>query len=245
MKLKNVLVCAAGAALLTFVPGRAQAIVIDNEVVTVLNAQLIIKWTDSDGKIKKARITSKEMVNAISEDFDENFSGDQIVNVAGNDVMCSTVADVTEAADVAAEKGDYWLMDKHGNLVENLTEDEVIVANYDDLSDSDNEGNNGKFKYVETGVFDFEFYSDGDFIDVGPGTSNSADSTLTFVDDSAPYTFIEIGSGIKNNGRQKLTITEKDAIGAVGHDFDVVDLDDQIIFGMMTQNGSGTVVDGQ
>jgi hypothetical protein len=253
MKLKSILACAVGAGLLTFGSGHAQALgvgVINGELVTVLNAQLLIKWTDGNGKIKKARIISKDLVNAISEDFDENFSGDQIVNVAANNIMCAAVADAVADADVANvadEKGDYWLMDKDGNLVtdandENLTEDGVIVAQYDDLSDGENTGNNGKFKYVETGILDFEFYSDGDLGGQQSGVSDNADSTLAFIDDSVSYTFTETAGPFKNNDLQQVTMTEKDGVSAVGHDFDVIDIDNLPVFGMMTQDGSGKIV---
>jgi hypothetical protein len=220
---KNILACAVGAGLLTFASGQAQAIVIDNELVIPLNAQLIIKYS-VNGKAKRASITSKSLVTAIGEDFNENLSGDQIVFYYGD--------------------GDYHLMDKHNTLGEDLTEDGVIIAEYNQLSTSSNDGNNGKFKDVETGTVDFEFYSDGVTpADVADDEGTLDDNTLEFADTSVPYTFTETGGAFKNNNAQQVTITEKDSIGATGHDFDVVDLDDQIIFGMMTQNGSGKTTD--
>jgi hypothetical protein len=232
MKLKNILACALGAGLLTVAAGSVQATVINNTVVTVLKAQLIIKWTDANGKIKKATITSKDLVKAISEDFGVNYSGDQIV--------------------FSDWDGDYHLMDKNKVFVydvngEDLGENGVIFTDYTSLSSSHNGGNNGRYKDVETGTLDFEFYSDGD-----PMTLDN--NTLEFIDGNAPYTLTQTGAAIRKNTNQKLTVTEKDEIGGAGHDFDVVDEadtdvegdttpsdDDLPIFGPMTQDGSGTI----
>jgi hypothetical protein len=234
---KNILACAVGAGLLTFASGRAQALVIDDQVATVVNAQLIIKFTTGDGKIKKASITSKDLINAIGEDNDLVVKGDQIVTL-------------DRSSDAPEDQGDFWLMDKHGNLIsvqdddDSLTDDGIIIANYDDLSDSDNEGNNGKFKFVETGVLDFEFYSDGVTpTDVEDDEGSLDDNTLEFASEG-PYSYSETGTGVNHNNKEKITVTEKDSISATGHDFDVLDSDDdEIIFGMMTQDGSGTIID--
>jgi hypothetical protein len=215
---KNILACALGAGLLTFAAGSAQAFVIDNELAVPLDAQLFIKWTDDNGKLQKARITSKDLVNAIGEDFDENVSGDQIVNVGSSDVDCE-------------------LIDKHGDLVLDLSDDGVIVINHSQLSESEKDGSNGKFKEVSTGTVDVEFYSDGDQVDLD-------NNTLELIDDVSPYTLTVTGSAINHNDKQQITIAEKDELGAEGHDFDATeDFDDLPIFGIMTGNGSGTIVD--
>jgi hypothetical protein len=222
MKLKNILACVLGAGLLTVATGNARATVIDNNLVIPLKAQLIIKWTDSNGKIKMARISSKDMVDAISEDFGVNFSGDQIV--------------------YWLETGEYYLMDKNDVLVENLSADQVIIAISTIDSENNNDGNNGKFKDVEIGTIDLEFYSDGDLGGVAVvGTSNSADSTLWFNDDIAPFTFTETGSVFKN-GKQTITWTGKVGVGAVGHDFDVIADDNLPVFGTLNSSGSGKVI---
>jgi hypothetical protein len=242
MKLKNILACALGAGLLTAAAGSVQATVINNYVTRVLKAQLIIKWTDSNGKIKKATITSKDLVKAISEDFGVNYSGDQIV--------------------YSDWDGDYHLMDKNKVFVydvngDDLGEDGVIVADYTPLSSSHNDGNNGRYKDVETGTLDFEFYSDGvtEADVLNDDTLSLDDNTLEFIDGNAPYTLTQTGAAIRKNTNQKLTFTEKEEIGGVGHDFDVVDEadpsgdddaeppsdDDLPIFGPMTQDGSGTI----
>ena len=66
---KNILACAVGAGLLMFATGSTQAVTFGDDFVTTLNAQLIIKWSDSNGKVQKASITSKDLVEAIGEDF--------------------------------------------------------------------------------------------------------------------------------------------------------------------------------
>jgi hypothetical protein len=213
MKLKNILACALGAGLLTVAAGSAQALVIDNNVITVLKAQLTIKWTDGNGNIQKARISSKDMVDAISGDFVADFSGDLIVFDPGSD--------------------DYWLMDRNDVLEEDLSLDQVILADYNSLSSNQKNGSNFQYKRSDTGTIDFEFYSDGGF--------DSPDSTLSFTDAAVPYTYTETGSGKNNSGNQTITINEKDRVGADGHDFDVVELNDLPINGTMTQTGHGMV----
>jgi hypothetical protein len=224
MKLKNILACALGAGLLTFAGGSAQAAlnkktsVIDGFLVIPLNPQLIIKYTDGNGKVQRATINTKALVAAISLDFGENFSGDRIV--------------------YWYEDGDFHLMDKQNNLVndvndEDLSEDGVIVADVTRDSSSTHDGSNGRFTYVETGTDDFEFYSDGDQVTLG-------NDTLEFIDDTVPYTYTETAGPIKN-GEQQVNITEKADLGATGHDFTVVDIDPLPIFGSATQNGGGKV----
>ena len=213
MKLKNIWACALGAGLLTVAGGSAQATVIAGSLVVPWDQSLIIKWTDSNGKLHRGRITSKDLVAAISEDFNVNFSGDQIVYYFGD--------------------GDIHLMDKSKSLVENLTVDGVIFIDHTTDSQSTVDGSNGKFKHVETGTADFEFYSDGG--------ADSPDSTLSFVDDTAAYTYTITGGPIKN-GEQKVTATEKDGIDATGHDFDVINDDNLPIFGSNNESASGKVI---
>jgi hypothetical protein len=213
---KNMLACAVGAGLLTFATSRAQAVVSSDDFETTLNAQLIIKWSDSNGKAQKARITSKDLVNAISDDFDEDYSGDQIV--------------------YDYEDGDYWLVNKHGAFELDLSDvdeedDYVILTDYDVLSSSEKDGKNGAYKYTSTGTLDFEFYSFGD-------SDNIYDNELEFIDDEVSFTYSENAGAIKK-GLQEVSVTEKDGLNGDGHDYDVVDFDDLPVFGMMTQNGSG------
>jgi hypothetical protein len=218
---KNILACAVGAGLLTFATSRAQAVSYGDDFQTTFNAQLIIKWSDSNGKAQKARITTKDLVTAISEDFDENYSGDKIIY------------DYYDADEF--DEG-YWLVDKHNNFVLDLSDydeedDYILLADYDQLSSSEKDGKNDSYKYTETGVADFEFYSDGDDGDV-------SDNTLAFVDDEVSYTYSENVGPLKK-GLQQVSITEKDGLNGDGVDYDVVDFDDLPIFGIITQNGSG------
>ena len=223
---KKILACAVGAGLLTFAAGSAQAAlgmhrttsVIDGNLVAPLNAQLIMKYTDANGKVQRATINTKVLVAAISFDFGVNYSGDQIVYWYGDQ--------------------DYHLMDRNGVLIndvsdEDLTEDGVIVYNYTVDSTSTKNGSNGKFTTVNTGTFDFEFYSDGD--------NDVVDDELAFVDDSAAFTATETASSIKG-GFQSVSITEKTGVTAVGHDFTVDAHANLPVFGLMTQNTSGKVL---
>jgi hypothetical protein len=221
---KKILACAVGAGLLTFAAGNARALVIDDEVATVLNAQLTVKFTEDNGKVKSATITSKDLVNAIGNDFDEDFSGDEIIAFDRSD-------DPDDAGSY-----DYELVDKHGDDVEDLTDDGVIENEYTTLTDSLHEGHDSE-KYVETGVLSFGFFSDEDDIELD-------DNDLAFEQDSVPYTYTETGSIVAHNGdKEAITVTEKDGISTDGFDFEVFDNDDDPlpIFGVITQNGSGTV----
>src|ERR1700689_369890 len=98
---KNILACALGAGLLTFAAGRAQAVSFGDDFETVVDAQLIIKWTDDNGRLHRGRITTKDMVTAIGEDFEGDVTGDQIV--------------------YDWDEGDYWLGAKQGVFFVDLT----------------------------------------------------------------------------------------------------------------------------
>jgi hypothetical protein len=194
--------------------------VISSELVVPLTCALTIKYVASNGKVRKATINQKALVAAISFDFDENFSGDQIVFWYGNH--------------------DYWLMSKNDVLEEDLSEDGVIVTDYTTDSSDTVDGSNGRFTDRETGTFDFEFYSDEEQDQDLGDDPNILDNDLEFIDDSVAFTATETAGPIKN-GEQSVTITEKDGLSAIGHDFTVVDDDFLPIFGPMTQNGSGRV----
>jgi hypothetical protein len=225
MKFEKILACAVGAGLLTFAAGSARAIVIDDEVATVLNAQLRVNYTDSNGKIKSATVTSKDLITAIGDDFSENYSGDEII-----------AFDRSEVPDDAGSY-DYELVDKHGADVLDLTSEDVIENEYDTLTDSEHEGKDS-FKYVETGELNFLFASDGEFID-------EEDNTLFFVQEGIPYTYTETGTAVTHNGtKEMITVTEKDGIDTEGFDFNVFDNGDNElpIAGVITQDGSGTLV---
>jgi hypothetical protein len=214
MKIKNILACAVGAGLLTIAGGSARAgTVIEGSLVIPFDASLIIKYVDGSGKVRKATLNQKAFVAAISEDFDENFSGDQIVYYMGDD--------------------DFFLMDKNKVLEENLSEDGVIFIDHTEDSEDTVDGSNGSFHHKETGTADVGFFSDGE--------EDSVDSTLSFEDDSAAYTYTISGGPIKND-EQTITVTEKDGIDAIGHDFDVIDDEDLPIFGSNSESTSGKII---
>ncbi|HEU6447961.1 MAG TPA: hypothetical protein VFV23_05950 [Verrucomicrobiae bacterium] len=201
--------CALAAGLFIIGVGNVQATVIENEVVTGFNAKLVIAYSDN-GKVKKVRITSKDMVNAISSDFGISFKGDQIVYW----------------------DGDYWLMDKHNNLVENLTSDDVLYYDeYSDQSYSEKSGKNGSYREAETGyIYELEFDSDGSW----------DGSTLAFYSDYTGYTYSENWSPIFK-GKQFETIKETDGFGGYGHDWNVSSDEYISVWGTILQNGSGIV----
>jgi hypothetical protein len=215
MKLKIILACAVGAGLLTLGAGSARATV--DEISTVVNAQLIVKYTDNNGKTKSATVTSKDLVTAIGEDQGEDFSGDEIVYF----------------------ENDYYLADKHGDLGENLTEDDVLDFSFTELTSSKHEGAHGSFTDSATGVCDFEFFSNGD----DGGFLDEENNELSFEDEDAPYTGTETGAATTHNGKEKITISEKIGIATDGFDFDVFDNGDTPlpIFGTITFSGSGTI----
>jgi hypothetical protein len=221
---KKILACAVGAGLLTFAAGSARAIVIDDEVATVLNAQLKVNYTDSNGKIKSATVTSKDLIIAIGDDFSENYSGDEIIAIDRSD-------DPEDAVEY-----DYELVDKHGDDVLDLTEDDVIFNDYDELTESDHESKNTEI-VTETGVLDFSFFSDGDFI-------FEEDNELSFEQDDVPFSYTLTGQKVSGHGDKAMfTVTEKDGIDTEGFDFNVFGNGDTPlpIAGLITQDGSGTL----
>jgi len=209
---KYLLACTVCAGLLTVGTGNARATVIDNEVVTGFDVQLVFSYTDNNGNIKKTRVVSKDLVNAISKDFGTSFKGDQIVYW----------------------DGDYYLMNMHNNLVENLTDDEVIYNDvYYDSSFSEKNGMKDSYKEAETGyIYELEFASDG--------YSNWDSSTIAFYNDYTAYTWTEIGYPVVS-GKQYTVITEQDGFGGYGHDWKVSGDDDIAVAGTIFQNGSGFV----
>jgi hypothetical protein len=225
MKLKLILACAVGAGLLTLTAGSARALVIDDEVATVLDASLVVKVTESNGKIKSATITSKDLVNAISDDQDVDFSGDEIIAI-----------DRSDDPDDAVEY-DYELVNKHGDEDEDLSEDDVIFNEYDELSESEHESKNTEI-VTETGVLEFEFFSNGDDL----GFLDEEDNELAFTQDDVPFTWTLTGEEVSHHSdKAAFTVTEKDGIDTEGID-EAIDGDDFLpIAGVITQDGSGTL----
>jgi len=223
---RKILACAVGAGLLTLGAGSARALVIDDEVATVLSAQLVVKFTEDNGKVKSATITSKDLVNAISDDQDADFSGDEIVALDRTD-------DPEDAGGY-----DYELVDKHGDEDEDLTADDVIFNTYDEITESDREGHDTEI-VTETGIIDFAFFSNGD----DGGFLDLEDNELAFEQDPVPFSYTLTGQEVPgHSGKVMFTVTEKDGIDTEGID-EAIDGDDELpIAGTLTQNGSGTLV---
>jgi hypothetical protein len=225
---KKILAGAVGAGLLTFTAGSARALVVGDDEATVLDAQLIVKYTDDNGKVKRATITSKDLLIAIGEDQEDNadfYKGDDIIAYDRDDVPDD------------AGSYDYAISDKDGDDIFDLSDADVIFTDYETLTESDHESDDS-YKYVETGIMDFEFYSDGD-------PESEEDNELSFdTDFSTPYTYTLTETAINHHSDKFTeTITEKDGIDTDGFDFDVFDNgDDPLpIAGVITQDGSGKI----
>ncbi|HEU6447960.1 MAG TPA: hypothetical protein VFV23_05945 [Verrucomicrobiae bacterium] len=189
----------------------ARAINIDNWNASVVNAKLTALVTTSKGNVQKVRITSKDLVKAISDDFGTNFKGDQIVYWNEND--------------------GYWLMDKHQNLVEDLSSDGVIEISHDDYYDN---YSNNNHKYSETGVSYFYFASYGNDFDYG-------DSTIEFDYLYGSYTYNYTESSVFH-GRYFWSETSKDYVGGAGYD-GYISGDDIPVSGTIVTSGSGVFID--
>jgi hypothetical protein len=218
MKLKNILACAVGAGLLTFAAGSARALVIDDEVAPVLDVQLTVKFTEDNGKTKSVSITSKDLLIAIGEDFEGDsdfYKGDEIALV---------------------DDADYWILDKHGDELVDLSDDDVISYDHTELTESEKETDDS-FKESQTGVASFTFASNGD-------TGDELDNEIYCSQDDVPYAYTVTETAINHHSDKFTeTVTEKGGIATEGFDFDVFDNDDVPlpIFGTVTQDGSGTI----
>ena len=211
LKYKGVLVCALAAGLTTFGAGKAQALISGGDLVKPLNVRIAILTTTSNGKVQKVRVTSKDLVMAISNDTSENLSGDQIVQL-GRD-------------------GDCYLMDKHNNLGEDLSTDGFLDFTHSVQFENQKDKGDGSYKYSETGFVFFYFTSDG--------ATDSLDSSLWIYDGYySAYSYAETGSRTIL-GKQMITVTEKDAIGGDSHDDNIsLDTEHMPVSGSVSVDGS-------
>jgi len=216
MKFEKILACAVGAGLLTLTAGSARALVIDDEVVPVLDAALIVKVTESNGKAKDISITSKDLVTAIGDDQDEDFSGDEIVLF----------------------EGDYELVDKHGDEEEDLSEEGVISYDHTELTESEHDGKDSETS-SQTGVASFTFASNAE----DDGLTDPFDNEIYASQDDVPYSSTATERAITRNGDKfTVTITETGGVATEGVDSNVEEDEFLPVFGTITQDGSGTEV---
>ncbi|HEU6447962.1 MAG TPA: hypothetical protein VFV23_05955 [Verrucomicrobiae bacterium] len=206
--------CALAAGLFTVGLSSAKAGVIDNELADAVNVKLTMTYTGNNGKIKKMRVTSKDLVNAIANDWQENYSGDRIIYYYGND--------------------DFWLVDKHNNLILDLTETEVLYTDYSDTSYWEKDGKNGSYTFRNVGIdWEFEFTS--------YGNENWDSSTLALYDYNLPYFESGFGTPIFN-GRQFQSDSTKESFAGYGHNYDVSKDDYLPCVGTVTEIGSGILI---
>jgi hypothetical protein len=220
MKFEKILACAVGAGLLTLGAGSARALVIDDDLVPVLNAALIVKITEDNGKTKSVSVTSKDLLIAVGEDLESDssfYKGDEIGLVDNND---------------------YWILTPKGEELVDLSVDGVIEYEQETLTESEHEGGHGSFTDSQTGDFAFIFASDEDTID-------PTDNEIFIEQEGAPYTYTVTGAAVTHGDKQAITVTEKGGVSTEGWDFDVFDNgDDPVpIFGTVTLDASGTIVE--
>jgi hypothetical protein len=141
---KNILACALGAGLIMVGAGKVQALVSDNSIAIPLSVKLTVTTTDSKGKVTMTRLTSKDLLNSLSD----TVKGDQFAYFEGN----------------------VWIVNKKV-LVDNLTNTFVIILS--EKSSSDVPGKNGGFKDSQSGTCEVAFDSDEDAdTDISDSTLN-------------------------------------------------------------------------
>jgi hypothetical protein len=220
MKFEKILACAVGAGLLTLGAGSARALVIDDDLVPVLNAALIVKITEDNGKTKSVSVTSKDLLIAVGEDLESDssfYKGDEIALL---------------------DDEDFWIITPKGDELFDLTANGVFSYDHTELTESDHAGGHGSFTDSQTGVADFIFASDEDTID-------PTDNEIFCEQDDVPYAYTATGAAVTHGDKQAITVTEKGGIATEGWDFDVFDNgDDPVpIFGTVTLDASGTIVE--
>jgi len=215
---KNILACALGAGLMTLGMGVSQAIGVGNEIVAPLNVQLSALTTTSRGKVQKIRITAKDLL--VSTGF--TAKGESIV--------------------ILSDEEDVWVMDKQGELIEDLTADGILEISFDEFDEDDTSTQGGGFRESSVGTVEVSFFSDG--------SDDAADSDLTF-DLDGTFTFVLTGTAVPglhglhakiptNRLLETLNVNLSN-LGTEGFDFDINESDDVPVSGSMTATGSGLV----
>ena len=223
--LKHILGCSLVLALTASVVGKVEAgVVIGGQLYTPLTIKLVVTYYNSNGKFKKATITSANILNV------KGYKGDELARGPG---------------------GDIYVLDK-STVVEDLTADGYLTANFDVLlysETSQTQGSvvliNSAFKYTESGVLGLDFYSNPQF-DEGGGLDQAASraaSSYWFEADGA-YSRSGRASVIKNNER---TFTENISASLYGSGFDT-DIDpvnQLLVTSTVSGSGSGLVFSPQ
>lgn len=139
----GILGCALVAGLMTFAPSQSQAGVVgtDGVLYSPLSLKLTINKVNSNDKITKETVTSKEVLK------DLGYSSDVVLAVAPNEDI------------VVINK-------KSGAIINNLSSNEVMWLNTDEfISTSKDKGNNGGYEDKFSGLVDIHLYFDGDTFD--------------------------------------------------------------------------------
>jgi len=208
MKSNKIVMSALAAGLVAFAADKVQAggIVIDDSLFVPMTVKLTVSYMDGI-KVKTAKVTSKEIL---------------------------ANADAPKGATLAVFDGDVYVVTKT-DVIDNLTDEDVMFITLNRLDSGEVDGTNGEFKYAEVGLGELEFYSDGD-------SEVLADNQYSF-DVTGQYTFNEKQSAIDNAGNFKLSETfSSKAFSGPGYDHDVTDATLPVT-GSLKGNGSGKLVD--
>ena len=137
MKLNQILMCAVAAGAMAFVSDNAQAAVIGNNLYVPLNIKATFNYVASAGTMKKATLTSKQIVA-----YELFPSGTQLAVGPENDIYAIDKKGLTVLVDLSTE-GDF----------------EFVTT---DAIDTETVTTKGTDKYSEEGTAFLGFFSDGD-----------------------------------------------------------------------------------
>ena len=235
MKLKHGLLgCALATGLMIFAAENAQAgIVIDNVLYSPLNIKVMVGvYNDSNGKITKVSITSKEVL--------------KMLGYKGNVTLAINTG--------AVESNDIYVISKD-SVLENLTAEGILTADLNELLDYEDEGSNGQFKYNSSGILSLYFYSSPQFlveveqplIVSNPNLDQAASEEASdyWFEISGQYAYTERGSAILG-GKQDLHTGLKIVgnMSGTGHDVDLNSPYTTTVKGTATATGEGKVAIG-
>jgi hypothetical protein len=212
---------------MAFAADKAQA-VLNNDFYSPLNIKLAVSYYDTNGTIKLARITSKDVLKKagaskntlLAFDYDD-------VDVF---VITKTNKTITNVTDLTTA----------GNVTLNLSR-----TLHNNITGKDGHS----YKYSETGVLEVDVYSsplfdlvgETEVLDKGSSETNSAE----WFEISGFYSYKETGSTLDKNGIQNISVKlDANALGGLGSDSTLgLDIPDPTaLSGKASGSGSGKIV---
>lgn len=227
--IKRIFLCALAAGMVALASDQLHAgLVIDNTLYIPLNIKLSVSFTNKNGVVKQARITSKEILK---------FLGDSENNKLA----------------IAVGNGNADIVVVRSNSVLNLSRQFPWMANFNELLNASSEGKNGQFMYKSSGLLSLKFYSNPQNVYLGgpaippiinpvPDPALSEAASDYWFEIKGVYSYSEKSSAI-NVGKQKITANFKvEALSGAGYDIESDAPNPTTVTGRASASGGGQIL---